>query len=484
MDERAILAALARNPQLLAMLGAGLNASVATKAAATSPTAISPTGPGGLTAVYGLEPNLYNAMVMPLAGLEARLPVRMTNYMNPKYGILTGQTAATGEEPTAACATPRRPGNLKICSQTWDFGRLTMETQVIRLDNAGQLMDRSEFMDYRLVGNPWAEVPMPANVSPEQALKNKYAKAMLELNTDLVREYRHLLFDGDPANTSGSAGYIEWNGLDKLIATGYRDSSTGQLCPAADSAVISFGSGVVQDNGAAAVRAITELYRVRLKYLARQLRLEVKLAIVMRYGAFRALTEVWPCVYQTYRCTTAAPGNNATVFVDGREQERMRADMRARNYLLIDDEEVEVIIDDAIPESITVGTGISDLYFVPLTVNGEQSLFWEYFNFRGPNGAQEIISAMGAGAQAAYMVTPDGRFLYHFLPPTYWCTQVAVVAWKRLILRAPFLAARMTDVAYTFVQHEREFDPNDPYYFKNGGVYQQPVPYSYPPFSS
>lgn len=487
MNEQQVLAALANNPALLAALTGGLRASM--KDAATSPLVVSPHGPDGLLSTYGLEPNIFNAMPMPLAGLEARLPVRRSQYTNPKFGILTGQTAASGTEPTAACAEPRKPGNLKLCWQTWDFGRMTMETNVIRLDNAGQLIDRSEFMDYRLVGNPWSDTPSaaPAAMNPQQALRNKYAKAMVELWTDMEREYKPLLFTGNPANTTGSAGYIEFNGLDRLVATGYRDGGSGVVCPAADSYVsTALAEQNVQSNGALVVREITEAYRVRIKYLAEQLRLSVTGAFVMRFGLFRALTEIWPCVYETYRCTTAAPNSDARVVIDGREQERMRADMRARRYLLIDDEEVPVIVDDSVPETIPVaGQGQSDLYWVPLTVNGEPALYCDYFDFRGPEGSQSILNELGPLGQSSYAISPDGRYLYHFLPPTYWCLQVAVVTYKRLILRAPFLAAKFTDMRYTFTVHEREWDPNATYYFYNGGQYEQDTPpYFYPSFSN
>lgn len=486
MNEQEILRALAQNPALLRMLGAGLSAT--TKDAATTPLVVQPNGPGGLMSQYGLEPDILNAMVLPRRGLEARLPVRRSNYRNPKFGILTGQTASSGSEPTAACATPRKPGNLKLCWQMWDFGRLSMETNVIRLDNAGQKIDRSEFMDYRIVGNPWADVPTagPGSVTPERAVRNTYSKAMLELWTAMERDYRPLLFTGNPNNTSGSEGYIEFNGLDRLIATGYRDGGSGNLCPAADSYVTTSLSGqTVQSNGALVVNQIVEAYRVRIKYLAEQLGLTVEGAFVMRYGLFRALTSIWPCVYDTYRCVTAAPGGDAQIVIDGREQERMRQEMRSGMFLLIDDERVPVIIDDSIPETVAGGAGTSDLYFVPLTVNSEPALYLDYFDFRGPEGAQSILSELGPMGQSSYSVSTDGRYLFHFLPPTYWCLQVAVVTWKRLVLRAPFLAAKWTDMRYTFTQHEREYNPSDPYYFLNGGVYSPDTPpYSYPAFSS
>ena len=298
MNERAILAALASNPALLAALAGGIQAT--TKGiSATSPLEPPPHGPGGLLSTYGLEPDIFNAMVLPMAGLEARLPVKPSNYFRPVFGILTGQTGPSGTEPTAACATPRLAGNLKLCQQFWPFGRLSLQSQVIRIDDAGLLIDRSEFLDHRLVGNPFADVPMPMPASPQAALRNRYAKAILELMTDLQREYKDLTFVGNPANTASSNGYIEWNGLDRLIATGYQDVQTRSRCPAADSAVISFANAIVQDNAASIVRQIVELYAVRLKYLAEQLRQDVKWAIVMRYGMVRALTQVWPCVYET-----------------------------------------------------------------------------------------------------------------------------------------------------------------------------------------
>lgn len=485
MNEQEILRALASNPAMLRMLGAGLSAT--TKDAATSPLVVQPNGAGGLMSQYGLEPDIMNAMVLPRAGLEARLPVRRSQYRNPKFGILTGQTASAGSEPTAACATPRRPGNLKLCWQMWDFGRMSMETNVIRLDNAGQRIDRSEFVDYRVVGNPWAEVPQagPGSVTPERALRNTYAKGMLELWTAMERDYKPLLWTGNPANTAGSEGYIEFNGLDRLVATGYRDGGSGQLCPAADSYVsTALASLTPQSNGSTFVTQIVEGYRVRIKYLAEQLGLTVEGAFVMRYGLFRALTGIWPCVMDTYRCQPV--GSSSDVVIDGREQARLTEEMRQGNYLLIDGERVPVILDDSIPETIpAAGTGQSDLYFIPLTVNGEPATFIDYFDFRGPEGAQSVLSELGPMGAAHYAVSPDGRYLFHFLPPTYWCIQVAVVTYKRLILRAPFLAAKWTDVRYTYTIHEREYNPDDPYYFVNGGVYAPNTPpYSYPPFSS
>ena len=467
MNQQQLAVWVAANPQTAAML-LGMAQVTQKGLSATTPLAISPHGPGGLLSTPGLEPGIMNAMVMPLSGLEARLPVRLSNTMNPIYGILTGQTASTGSEPTAACATPTQVGNLKLCQQTYSFGRITKQSNVIRIDNAGQVINRSDFLDHRLIGDPFANLPMPQQVSTADVLKNVAKKALFELMVGLHRDYKKKIYTANPANTTGSEGYIEWRGLDMLINTGYRDAITGAVCPAADSRVVSFGNALVTADTAVTVNLITELYADR-KRLADRLGLDVKLALAMSYGLFRALTAIWPCAYLTYRCAPVNGNAGNQVTYNGEEAIRLRDDMRKRSYLLIDGEEVEVIIDDAIAETIpSNGVFQGDIYFVPLTVNGEAATFIDYFNFNGPEGASSIIQALGATTE--YRISPDGRFLFHYLPAQYWCKQVAVVAWKRPILRAPFLAARLTNMRYNLTFHERGWDPSDPYYFVNGGT--------------
>src|SRR5262245_8025494 len=95
------------------------------KASPTSPLVGPPHGPNALFNTPGLEPGIVNAMIQPLPGFLGALRrmghVRTSVYTSPVFGILTGQTASTGTEPTQACAAGRMPGNLKLCQQTWSF---------------------------------------------------------------------------------------------------------------------------------------------------------------------------------------------------------------------------------------------------------------------------------------------------------------------------------------------------------------------------
>jgi hypothetical protein len=106
-------------------------------------------------------------------------------------------------------------------------------------------------------------------------------------------------------------------------------------------------------------------------------------------------------------------------------------------------------------------------------------LYLDYFDYRGPFGMQDIINQLGP--QDEYRVSPDGRFAIHFLGGTSFCKQVEIRTRKRIILRAPFLAARIEDLQYAVNAHEREWEPGTSFY-ENGGAtsfagpsYESPV---------
>ena len=216
------------------------------------------------------------------------------------------------------------------------------------------------------------------------------------------------MYTGSPANNTSGGGYKEFYGLDRLINTGYSDSETNQACPAADSIVRSFGNLDIATNGAALVRNITNMYR-NLRYIAVEAGLDpVKWAITMRWSAFYEITEVWPCAYLSYRCSNLATGN--TAFIDSNDAIKLRDDMRGNiydrtgQYLLIDGERVQVVIDDGITEltpsnsTVPAGSFRSTLYFVPLTVlGGTPVCYMEYLNFDAPGAAMEVARQFAPG---------------------------------------------------------------------------------------
>lgn len=463
------------SPQAIAFMNT--MASVAYKDAGTTAGA-QVHGPGGLLATPGLNKQVVNAMIMP-RGLSGRLPVRPSVDTNEIYAILTGLLASSGVEPTAACAEWPMVGQFKACRQQHPFGKQGRESQVLDIANAGQVINRGEFTDNVLFGQP----DMGNNVTPGpidwgRALQTEVEKKYAELYAGYFRDYARYFYTGNPQTTAGSQGWQQYRGLDLLIATGKRDAITGVACPAADSIVIDFnGLNANAANGAngGTVYGILANAITNLERLSDQLGFEVKWALSMRYGAFWSLTNIWPCVYATSGCAV-----NTVIRTQSLEEATsMRDDMRQGMYLLIEGKRYEVVIDDSIAETPAaggvVGTYQSDIYFVPLTANGQPTLFWEFFSFN----AQAIAAASAMAPNGFFNTLQNGRFLQTRLSPTHTCVQVEIEERPRLILLTPFLAARFTNLRYTISIHERNAFP-DELYFVNGGLPVSPLPYFYP----
>jgi len=445
-------------------------------------------GPFGLMSAPGMSRDVINAMLLPHLGVLKLLPSHASTDEFPLYGIITGQTAATGtfngSNSAGVCGDPPTAGLLKLCSQSYRFGRQSMMTPVIELDRVGRVNNRAEFRDYRLIGNPFqAEGIAPTlqgSASIQNSLNNEVAKVSYELANDWIRNFGPFFFTGNRTNNTGGGIITEYNGLDALINTGYRDADTLTLCARADSLVRSFASANVQTNAAASngiVATVTGIDRA-LRFRAVEMGLvPVRWVLAMRWSLFYQLTEVWPCAYSTYRCQTgtglsdAQPAvNDALRLQEMRNEMRGDWDARTGQFLWIDGVRREVVIDDTIPETaLAAGAFNSAIYWVPLTViGGFESTYMEYFNYDTPEGAMAAARILAPGD--SYFTTDNGRFLWHKRPPTAYCVQAQVKSEPRLILRTPQIAARLTNVGYTPWQHEDDWSTaSNAYYHLNGG---------------
>lgn len=442
------------------------------KAAGSTPTTIYAHGPGGLFSQPGLRPDLTSALILPgMKLMEALPPPEMNRYTSEVLGILTGQTDATGTDPTAACADCAQPGNLKLCNTVLPFGRYCLDSQVLQVDRIGQRVNRSDNIDLRLLGDTLTRIPNYFTVSGQDILISEPAKKLAEMQIAWYRRWARKPYTANPSNTAGSTGVIDYNGLDILVNTGYRDAYTGIACPAADSLVRSFGGLQVGTNAAAAIGLVVATMRFLEDLADRTGNLPVQWIMSMRRGLFLALTDVWPCVYNTYRCSSFV-SSPVTVNIEGREARMMIDEMRMGSYLLVDGKRYPVVVDDSVVEAQPSPSVFeSDIYILPTYfAGGVKGTYFEYF----PLDNSDIQAALRDFAPGdSYRVIGDGKFMLHKKPPTNWCIQTAMVGWMRLVLRVPFLAARLTDFRYTFEAdiHEREWDSSSPYssFFADGG---------------
>lgn len=451
---------------------------VKNKAVSSTATTTYGHGPGGLFSSPGLSQALFSAMILPLQGLQVQLPAFPSRDANPLYGIITGVTATSGSEPTNVCDDPPVAGLTKLCEHTFVFGRQSRMTRVFDVTRVGLWTNRGEFGDFQLYGNPLQNgmtpnVPTPpGGISVAQVAQNEAAKALFELGSAWSRDFAKELYTGNPTNNTAGGGRQYFFGLDALINTGYRDAITGIACPAADSIVRSFGSLDIATNGGTLVRTVTNIFR-NLKYIASRAGLDpVDWVITMPWSLFYEVTEVWPCAYLSYRCQNLPTGS--TNFIDAQQQVAMRDEMRGDiygrtgQYLLIDGARVPVVIDEAITETVLPGESFtSTMYFVPLRVMGGRPVtYMEYLPYDQPNGAIDFANAWST--PGSYYSSDSGRFIWHKKPPTNFCVQMLAETQPRVLLLTPYLAARLTNIKYTPLAHERS-PYTDSSYFVNGG---------------
>jgi len=430
-------------------------------------------GSTGTFSQPGLSPEVANAMVMPELGLQSMLPVRASRETNPLHAIFTGVTnLSDGNKPNGPCDDGVTPGLSKLCTQTYVFGRQVMQTPVVDVTRVGQIVNRGEFTDFRLIGGPnfGQEAPsVPADIAG--AMRTELDKIMLEFRVSWAREYSKLIFTANPTNNTGGGGYKEYRGLDLLINTGYRDAETGTACPAADSIIKNFASANISTSASAAtdiLNQMTAMYRY-LRSLARQTGLlPVQWAIVMPEMLHYELTKLWPISYLTTGATLVAAGQtNTQLAVDAGSQVALRDGMRNGQYLMMDGIQVPVVFDDAVARGNSNGTFTSPIYFVPISVlGGTPATYIEYFDWSAPGAAMDVIRALGI--DGAFTVTDGGRYLWVKKPQNNFCVQSQVVESSRLRLDFPFLAGRITNVSYTPIIGNRSPYPSDPDFY-NGG---------------
>jgi hypothetical protein len=440
-------------------------------------------GPGGLFGTAGLERDLFHTRIDG-AGLGGVLPVFGSVLTHPLYAYVTGYQDVSGTVPAGPCDNPEIAGAEKRCLQTAPFGRYSFMTREVEVNRIGQLVNRGEFDDLRLLNDPIApelgKTIFP-NINPNKQLAAgaEVLARMLELGVAFANRLGTQIYTGDPANNNVGGGYREFMGLDLLIGTNKVDAETGTDCPSLDSDIKDFGYTNVCDDSADPdiVRVLTTLWR-QVNHIAQHTSMTpATWVLVMRTGLFWELTDCWPCSYLTNRCTFNATNDNREIVIDGRENIRLRDAMRNGSYLMIDGIRVPVILDDNIDEDhsgdnsqIPIGCHASDIYIVPLTVRGGTPVtFWQHFDYR-----QGTMRAIANGRAVSMFWTDAGMYLWTWDTQNYCLVHEAKIE-PRIILRTPQIAGRLTNVVYCLLQHPRDPQPDDPY-FVDGGVTEPPPP--------
>lgn len=423
-------------------------------------------GPGGIWTGPGLERDIISAHVRPM-GIGATLPLIPTVNVNPQFGILTGFTSPGTDAQFwngVACADVPA-GYMKGCTLTAQFGRLRVDSQTIDLDDVMLQLHRGDFTDLMLKGELLGLSRLnPSDTSPGDVLNLVSASEMVQMGVQTERLLMNAMWNGTVANS-------QFPGLASQIATGQVDVNTNTACPAVDSDVKDFAYDEVGGSGRDIVQYVSML-EFYLRYNAQQMGLEpVTWVIAMRPELWFELTAVWPCAYNTSRCSAAMQGNNSRTFIDGRENVADRDRMRDSQQLIVNGNTYQVVLDTGIFEHNNINNGnlaageyASSIFFVPMTISGGMPVTYrEYLDYRMADRDQ----AFTKGNLTTWW-TDNGLYSWT-LEQTKWCYKFSLKSQQRIILRTPHLAGRIDSVRYTPLQHLRAADPASPY-FANGGV--------------
>lgn len=450
------------------------------KAPSGTPDNVNVHGPGGIFSVAGIENLVVNLHMTPV-DLDPHLRVIPTVFMNPLYPFLTGFSEDTGAEPNGKCEDCLG-GTMQGGILTAQFGHICRGSDEIHIMRTIQMINRGETTPLTLLG----DVLGPGNISkmpntPAEWLEVVTKAEMVKIAILIQRKIAKMTWNGNPANNTVGGGYQEFPGLEMLVGTGKVDAINGAAMGAADSLVMDFNFNNVDDiiNGNDIVTYLSTMEWYVRHNAERMGFLPVQWAFCMRPELWQELTAIWPCRYNTNRCSTNL-GENVNVNVIGNEMVGLRDRMREQMTIQINGRTYPVIVCDGITElhgnpglpnfnaNVPNGEYASNIYMLPLTVRGGIStLYWEHLDYSKADPEIALIRSNND------FWTDGGRFFWT-VERLRGCYKMNAEIDLRIILRTPHLAARLDNVKYTPLLHLRspfallDQTHSDPYFTKGG----------------
>jgi hypothetical protein len=417
----------------------------------------------------GIRPEMFSAFQRPFT-LASLLGVRESMIANEKIGVMTGATAAGGTNAADFCGDPPTPGQLKRCVQNYIWGKWFMKTNLNNVAEAGEYVDYAD-VNKKILNLVESPNPFIPDIMTRLDISNRsgllLANELWNIGTAFERSFDRVAIRGNatlaPANTQ--LGWIkEFNGLERQYTTGKVDLDTGLPCPAVDSTVISWGTGIdATVAGRTFVEMLTDTFFEKTMEAERMGFTGIQWAWEMSMRLFRALTYIWACQYYTYRCSTNATNPNYTMAETIRNDQ---LDMWNGRYLLIDGMRVPVIFSDGINTVRASATVYTDdnMFLTPVGWSGGKLLNLEYKKMDNEDAMQ---FANFGGVNRVFPMN-NGMFLAttRF---TGFCVEHLFAAKMRIVQDAPWLGAVINTIQYTYAAPYRNPLPGASDHF-NGGA--------------
>lgn len=410
-------------------------------------------GSGALLSAAGVYPAMPSA-IRRVSGMK--LPLFASVNVNEIIEIFTAQDADAGDNATTWCTAAPVAGNLRLAQIVSVFGKYKMQTNTIVAPEVGERLnyadvDRQVINDFKFdpVMNPF----MPDVVARAGNINTTLGKELIQFGLSSERAFQRVDYTGNSTTAPASTykGFIrEYEGLARLIKTGYVDAVSSAAAAAADSIVVTYNATL----SSTIVTTLSDLIR-SLKMTAEMVgKPNVIWEIQLNFRMWHALVDVWACNYAIARC---APGDNAAGAVDLGRISQLRDEMARGKYLLVDGEPIPVNTNAGVPvtDGSTTNEFVSDIFVVPMydpdsamghVQNGVEWLTYrEYFPFDNT----QLQQLRNEGWSDLEWMN-NGLYL---VGSTYgtdsFCKAKVFAAKTRLKLDYPFLAGRLDDITFT-----------------------------------
>lgn len=462
-------------------------------------------GAGGLLNVPGTDPRIISALMLPITGALANLPVKnggagsgnqfggeMAYYSNVFTGITSGPADDFANQPTGDCADGPYGGLKKMCTYANTFGRFRFSTREVSMWRAGQRADFADMPVGPVINTPVVNAGsfLPAIMPALQgALSSEIQDRIFETLVSSIRMLHRRVWIGSPANNVGERRDVM--GFDLHInRSTHIDKDAAAVCTAADSDVKNFGyslvTGVVRD----IVRYVEMCDRFVMFKAQQQGLMPYEYDIYMHPNAWTTISEIWPVrQYQAFLAQMALFAGGQ-MNMDVNAAMTLRTQFQAGMMLPVNGRAIRVVLDDGITEenpnttpNLLPGQWASTIYGVPRKVIGAIDATWiELFN-QANTMAEQIARFVGSQAGAGPTFTSDGGFIRWFTEFKNGCFKMNYEFAPRLHCITPQLAWRIDHCAYAPLQHLGSADPASDY-FADGGRTTGQTPQFYAPWST
>lgn len=426
----------------------------------------------GLWTTPGPRPDMWSTMVRMTTLASMLVRPQPTRIEREEFEVFTGVKDATGSNAVNVCDPAPKAGLPKGCIQRAYFGRIRLDTDTNDLSTLGGYLNFADY-DRNIVNLMMQQNKFIPDVLANAT--NPNSQEFMQLFTagiQLERVVEQVLFQGVNTVADGQSTFKgisrEWDGFDTLIGVGKVDARTNVACQGVDSLISSWGSNLTSasitgPNGVSYnfVEVLTEMWHILNRRSDEMGMSPTQWILVMHPDMFRAVTRQWGCLYVTTGCATASAStpNN----MDAASQKRMTDEMFEGKFLWMDGQRVPVVLSRGMANTQVANGFRGDIYFIPLQSMGIQTTYLEFFDLSNPV-ATSFNNVVPTGN---YRTLNNGAFWIGKLetPP---CIQYRLGARPRLVMRTPWLAARLTNVVYRNYLYTNDPLPGTAYHFDGG----------------